>query len=170
MRGVQIPNLTKITEYKTPHWKILEEHNNSTTALVKTNKGVFKIQFMLEDAPGSVLNFIDLANSDFYDDKIFHRVVPNFVIQTGSPRSDNYGGRNYVIRSDLGPNYYEGEGFVGMASAGPDTESSQWFVTHSATPHLDGKYSIFGKVIEGMDVVHNIQVGDKILDIIITNL
>jgi cyclophilin family peptidyl-prolyl cis-trans isomerase len=92
------------------------------------------------------------------------------VIQTGSPRGDNYGGEDYVIKSDVPPLSYIDEGYVGMASAGLHTESTQWFVTHSPTPHLDGKYSIFGKVIEGMDVIHKIQVGDKILDIIISNI
>jgi cyclophilin family peptidyl-prolyl cis-trans isomerase len=96
--------------------------------------------------------------------------VPNFVIQTGSPRADNYGGKDYVINSELPPFYYDAPGYVGMASAGLNTESTQWFVTHSPAPHLDGKYTIFGKITDGMDVVHKIQVGDKIQDIIISNI
>lgn len=151
------------------NFDLLNEINDSTTALVKTNKGVFKINFFKNETPQSVANFVALSQDDFFDDKVFHRVVPNFVIQTGCPRGDGYGSLDYNIRSELPQKYYDGEGYVGMASAGNHTESTQWFVTHSATPHLDGRYTIFGKVIEGMDVVHNITVGDKILDIIISN-
>ncbi len=93
---------------------------------------------------------------------VVHRVVPNFVIQAGCPRGDGVGGPAFTIGSELGPLYYE-EGSVGMASAGKDTEGSQWFITHSPTPHLDGRYTIFAKVTAGMDVVHKIEVGDKIL-------
>ena len=92
------------------------------------------------------------------------------MIQTGSPRGDNYGGADYVISSEVGPRHYDDEGYVGMASAGYHTESTQWFVTHSPTPHLDGNYTLFGKISEGMNVVHDIQVGDQITDVIITDL
>lgn len=170
LRGVTKPNLTETEGSKTPNWKILQEYNNNTTVIVKTTKGAFSIELFMKEAPGSVINFLELSKSDYYDNKIFHRVVPNFVIQTGSPRGDNYGGEDYVIKSDVPPLSYNDQGFVGMASAGLHTESTQWFVTHSPTLHLDGKYSIFGRITEGMDVIHNIQVGDKILDIIISNI
>jgi cyclophilin family peptidyl-prolyl cis-trans isomerase len=170
IRGVSQANLSEIETYKPVNWALLNEYNEDTKAIIKTNKGAFTIDLYLSEAPGAVLNFIDLANADFYDGKVFHRVVPNFVIQTGSPRGDSYGGADYVIRSEFSPLYYNDEGYVGMASAGRHTESTQWFVTHSATPHLDGKYTIFGKISEGMDVVHNIQVGDIILDVIISNI
>ncbi len=169
IRGVNQPNYTRWNETKEIKWNALPEYNN-VKAIVKTTKGNFTIAFYLTEAPGSVTNFIDLANQNYYDNKVFHRVVPNFVIQTGSPRGDNYGGADYTIRSELGPLAYDDEGYVGMASAGIHTESTQWFVTHSPTPHLDGDYTIFGKVVEGMDVVHNIQVGDAITDIIVSNL
>ncbi|WP_291964668.1 peptidylprolyl isomerase [Maribacter sp.] len=169
VRGVNTPNLTSPQTPKEINWEILEKNLDNDLAIVKTNKGIFKIKLLIEESPATVINFLELSESDFYDDRIFHRVVPNFVIQTGSPRNDVYGGADYTIRSELGPLYYSEEGYVGMARAEQtDTESTQWFVTHSPTPHLDGKYSIFGKVIEGMDVVHNIQVGDKITDIILT--
>lgn len=168
-RGVNNPTLTKATSTQLPDWSLLEKYNENTQVVVKTNKGIFTIELLLSEAPGTVLNFLDLIENNYYDDKIFHRVVSNFVIQTGSPRGDNYGGLDYVIRSDLGPQEYNDEGYVGMASAGNDTECTQWFVTHSPTPHLNGKYSLFGKVIEGMDVVHSIMMGDRILDIIIVN-
>jgi len=170
LRGVTKPDLTKLDNFKPTNWGLLKDFTQQTKAIVKTTKGFFTVVFYLEDAPGSVLNFIELAESNYYDDKIFHRVVPNFVVQTGSPRGDNYGGADYAIRSEFTPLSYTEEGYLGMASAGPHTESTQWFITHSPTPHLDGKYTIFGKVVEGMDVVHSIQVGDQITDIIISNL
>lgn len=151
-------------------WEMLKDISLSTKAMIKTNKGVFTIDLLTKEATSSVLNFIKLSEDNFYDSMVFHRVVPNFVIQTGSPRGDNYGGKDYTIKSEFSQLYYDAEGYVGMASAGPHTESTQWFVTHSPTPHLDGRYTIFGKVIEGMDVVHKINRGDQIIDIIITNL
>ena len=169
LRGVTEAELSKPGSAKAINWKVLPEYNN-TKAIVKTTKGNFTIDFYLNEAPGSVTNFIELAKSKFYTDMYFHRVVPNFVIQTGSPRGDNYGGKDYTIKSELGPLSYDDQGYVGMASAGLHTESTQWFVTHSPAPHLDGKYTIFGKVSAGMDVVHAIGVGDKIIDVIISNL
>lgn len=169
LRGVTEAELSKPGSANAINWKVLPEYNN-TKAIVKTTKGNFTIDFYLNEAPGSVTNFIELAKSKFYTDMYFHRVVPNFVIQTGSPRGDNYGGKDYTIKSELGPLSYDDQGYVGMASAGLHTESTQWFVTHSPAPHLDGKYTIFGKVSAGMDVVHAIGVGDKIIDVIISNL
>ncbi len=159
----------KSTKVKKLNFQILENIKDSTTAIIKTNKGVFNIKFFTKEAPSSVVNFVELAEDNYYDGKIFNRVVPNFVIQTGCPRGDGYGSLDYTIRSELSGSYYNDEGYVGMASAGLHTESTQWFVTHSPTPHLDGRYTIFGKISEGMDVVHSITEGDEILDIIITN-
>ncbi len=170
LRGVNNPVLSKATNYKPTNWSLLSEYKNEVKAIVKTDKGTFTINLYLDEAPISVLNFIELSKADFYDNKIFHRVVPNFVIQTGSPRGDNYGGADYVISSEVGRLHYEDQGYVGMASAGLHTESTQWFVTHSPAPHLDGKYTIFGKISDGMNVIHEIQVGDKIIDVIITDL
>ncbi|MDC1284187.1 peptidylprolyl isomerase, partial [Saprospiraceae bacterium] len=150
------------------NWKTLATVSDSTIAVVRTNKGNFTIKLFGNTTPGSVANFIDLANDDFFDNKVYHRVVSNFVIQGGCPRGDGYGSLDYSIRSELPQLYYDDEGYVGMASAGLHTEGTQWFVTHSPTPHLDGKYSIFGKVTEGMDVVHQIVEGDKIIDVIIS--
>lgn len=170
LRGVSNPVLTKAEKLKPVNWSAYDKINDKTRAIVKTNKGNFTINFFQNEAPVSVLNFIELTNKQFYDSCAFHRVVPNFVIQTGSPRGDNYGGADHVISSELGPINYDGQGYVGMASAGRHTESTQWFVTHSPAPHLDGRYTIFGKIIAGMDVVHDIQVGDFIIDIIITDI
>ena len=134
-------------------------------AIIETNKGSFTIDFYLNDAPSSVVNFVDLAERDYYDGKNFHRVVPNFVVQGGCSRGDGYGSLNYTIRSELTDLRYDDEGWVGMASAGNHTECTQWFVTHSPTPHLDGRYTIFGKVVDGMDIVHKIEVGDIIKNV-----
>jgi cyclophilin family peptidyl-prolyl cis-trans isomerase/HEAT repeat protein len=151
-------------EYNHPiDWNTLDWTTDSTLVRIETNKGEFMIKFFKNQSPGSVVNFIKLVKDHFYDGKIFHRVVPNFVIQTGCPRGDGYGSLNYTIRSELEPLYYDDSGYVGMASAGKDTESTQWFVTLTPTPHLDGRYTIFGKVIKGMDVVNKILISDYII-------
>ena len=150
------------------NWTTLATVTDSTIAVVKTNKGNFTIKLFGKTNPGSVANFINLANDNFFDNKVYHRVVSNFVVQGGCPRGDGYGSLDYSIRSELPQQYYDDEGYVGMASAGLHTEGTQWFVTHSPTPHLDGKYTIFGKVVEGMEVVHGIVEGDLINDVIIT--
>lgn len=151
-------------------WSLFNSFGDSTIAVIKTNKGNITIKMFASKAPGTVSNFISLAQQNYFDDNRIHRVVPNFVIQGGCSRGDGYGGLDYTIRSELTQNYYDDEGYIGMASAGKDTEGTQWFITHSPTPHLDGKYSIFGKVIKGMDVVHNIQVGDITHDVIISRM
>lgn len=140
----------------------LSRLSNNPAAVIKTNKGSIKLQLLPLSAPGSVLNFLNLAESNFYDRKKFHWVVPNYVIQGGCPRGDGYGSLDYTIRSELPIQYYDEQGYIGMASSGPHTEGTQFFITHAPTPHLDGRYTIFGKVIEGMEVVHEIMVGDSI--------
>jgi cyclophilin family peptidyl-prolyl cis-trans isomerase len=159
-------------KYKVPfnhpiNFNTLETNGDSIKVVMKTSKGNITLLLFSQKAPGSVANFVDLCKNDFYDNKIFHRVVPNFVIQAGCPRGDGYGANDYTIRSELDQSYFNTSGLLGMAHAGNHTEGTQFFITHSPTPHLDGSYTIFGKVLEGMDVVHNIQVGDKIIDAII---
>ncbi len=146
-------------------WNMLNTLSDSTRIYVVTSQGQLEIEVYPKSAPGSVANFIKLIESDFYDGNTFHRVVPNFVVQAGCTRGDGYGSLDYSIRSEFNMEHYDNEGYIGMASAGPDTESAQWFITHSPTPHLDGRYTIFGKVIKGMEVVHRIQQGDVIQDI-----
>ena len=126
------------------------------------------IRLLVNEAPGSVANFVALAGQNYFDNKVFHRVVPNFVVQTGCNRGDGWGSEDYSIRSEFSPRLYR-TGSVGMASAGKDTEGTQWFITHSPTPHLDGRYTIFAEVIEGMRVLNFIQVGDKITDVVVEN-
>lgn len=143
-------------------WNIVNGISDLTNVILKTNKGEIRMKFLVRNAPISVANFVSLARSGFYNGKIFHRVVPNFVVQTGCPRGDGYGSLDYTISSELTPMRYNAEGYVGMASAGNHTECSQWFITHSPTPHLDPNYTIFAKVVEGMDVVNKLYVGDII--------
>jgi len=142
------------------NWKIFDRLSDNAKAIIETNKGNFEILLLKNNAPASVVNFVDLAEKGYFEGKRFHRVVPNFVIQTGCSRGDGWGSLDYTIRSELSMLNYDDEAFVGMASAGNHTESSQWFVTHSATLHLDGNYTIFGKVKKGMKTVHDIQIGD----------
>lgn len=141
---------------------LLKELSPATRVAVETTQGTIVMQLLPEEAPGSALNFMQLVRQGYFDGKVFHRVVSNFVIQTGCHRGDGYGSEDYSIRSEFSSRRYR-EGAVGMASAGKDTEGTQWFITHSATPHLEGRYTIFAHVVEGMDVVHKIGVGDRIV-------
>ena len=161
---VEIPN------YNHPiNWGVLKNINETTFATLETAKGDVVLQFYHTHSPGSVANFVKLANNGFFNGKSFHRVVSNFVAQGGCPRGDGYGSLEYSIRSELSNLKYDDEGYVGMASAGKDTEGVQFFITHSPTPHLDGNYTIFAKVVEGMDVVHQLMVGDEIKKVIVKN-
>lgn len=128
---------------------------------LQTSKGNITLELFVNESPVSVATFVGLIKKSFYDGKAFHRVIANFVAQGGCPRGDGFGGLDYSITSELSALRYR-EGYVGLASAGKDTESCQWFITHSPTPHLNGNYTIFAKVVEGMDVVHKLQVGDTI--------
>jgi cyclophilin family peptidyl-prolyl cis-trans isomerase/HEAT repeat protein len=142
-------------------WTYVEKIPADLEVTISTAKGDVSLRMLVEDSPGSVANFLSLAQAGYYNGISFHRVVPNFVVQGGCPRGDGFGGENYSIRSEFSDLRYE-EGSVGMASAGKDTEGTQWFITHSPTPHLDGRYTIFARVTEGMEVVHSLEVGDKI--------
>jgi cyclophilin family peptidyl-prolyl cis-trans isomerase/HEAT repeat protein len=130
-------------------------------AIVSTSKGAFTIQLLPDEAPLNVDNFINLANRGYFRGITIHRVVPNFVIQDGDPRGDGNGGPGYQIRCEINEVPYD-RGTVGMALSGKDTGGSQWFVTHSPQPHLDGGYTVFGNVIRGMDVVDSIARGDVV--------
>ncbi len=164
------PSAPKVLDYNHPvNWDLVQKVKTSTSASIQTSRGEISIEFYPSMAPGSVANFIDLAQKGYFDGKVFHRVVPNFVIQGGCSRGDGWGSSDYSIRSEFAPLYYNDSGYVGMASAGKDTESTQFFITHSPTMHLDGSYTIFGKVKDGMNVVHLIEVGDKIEKITINN-
>jgi cyclophilin family peptidyl-prolyl cis-trans isomerase/HEAT repeat protein len=145
--------------------RALSRKNGRTRAVVTTEKGVFTIDLLPEDAPLTVDNFIKLARANYFNGLEVHRVVPNFVMQDGDPRGDGNGGPGWSIRCEINMVPYE-RGAVGMALSGKDTGGSQWFVTHSPQPHLDGGYTVFGKVSDaGMRVVDNIVRGDRILSI-----
>lgn len=143
-------------------WKLIKSAGNRPQLEFSIKGKKIVMELWPDIAPGTVANFIRLTKDGFFKNKQFHRVVPNFVIQGGSPSNDAYGSLDYTIRSEFSPISYDQQGFLAMASAGPDTEGTQFFITHSPTLHLDGKYTVFGKVIEGMDVVHEIQRGDWI--------
>ncbi|MGH9769606.1 MAG: peptidylprolyl isomerase [Blastocatellia bacterium] len=135
--------------------------NKKVTATVHTTKGQIRIELFPQDAPITVDSFITLARKGFFNNLTFHRVVPNFVIQGGDPRGDGEGGPGYQIRCEINTRPYT-RGAVGMALSGKDTGGSQFFITHSPQPHLDGGYTVFGQVIGGMDVVDRISRGDVI--------
>ena len=135
------------------------------TATIKTAKGDMKVEFYEKDAPGTVKNFIDLAEKGFYDGLTFHRVIPDFVIQGGCPNGIGNGGPGYTIKCELdGDNQYHDRGVLSMAHAGKDTGGSQFFICHSRTntAHLDRKHTCFGKVVDGLDIIDQIRQGDVI--------
>jgi len=145
-------------------WALVKSISRSQKMKIATTKGDIITLLLVEEAPGSTANFIDLANKKYFDGKFFHRVVPNFVDQVGCNRGDGFGSEDYSIRSEFSRRRYK-TGSVGMASAGKDTEGTQWFITHSPTPHLDGSYTIFAEVQEGMEIVNQMEVGDQILHV-----
>jgi cyclophilin family peptidyl-prolyl cis-trans isomerase len=146
--------------------RALARIDKNVRAVVTTSKGSFTIELLPEAAPLTVDNFVQLAQRNYYRNVIIHRVVPNFVIQDGDPRGDGNGGPGYQIRCEINQVLYD-RAAVGMALSGKDTGGSQWFVTHSPQPHLDGSYTVFGRVVAGMDVVDRIVRGDVIQSIVI---
>lgn len=133
-------------------------------AEIVTERGTITLELYAVDAPLTVDNFLTLAASGYYDDARFHRVVPNFVAQDGDRRGDGNGGPAYTIRDELNPRRYE-RGSVGMALSGPDTGGSQYFLMHAADPHLDGRYTVFGRMIDGWNVLDALVQGDHIVRI-----
>lgn len=133
-------------------------------AVIETERGEIEVELFAADAPLTVRSFLDLAARGFFDGQEWPRVVPNFVIQGGDPRGDTSGGPGYAIRDELNRHLYQ-RGSLGMALSGPDTGGSQWFVTHSPQPHLDGTYTVFGRVVRGMDVADQVLPGERIIRI-----
>ncbi len=166
-KGVENGELAKPKYNHKIDWKLITDFKPDSKIILKTSKGDITLRLMPDYAPGTVANFLELIRDKFYEGKNFHRVVPNFVIQGGCPRGDGYGSLAYTIRSELPYLHYDREGYVGMASAGNHTEGTQFFITHSPTPHLDGNYTIFARVTDGMDVVHQIEIGDVIKEVVI---
>src|SRR6185369_4410521 len=134
----------------------------SPHAFIETTRGTIEVEFAVLDAPQTSRNFMALAEKGFFNGLQVHRVVPNFVVQDGDPRGDGEGGPGYSIRDELNERPFL-RGTVGMAlDPWPDTGGSQYFITHSPQPHLDGRYTVFGRVVSGMDVVDKIQQSDVI--------
>jgi cyclophilin family peptidyl-prolyl cis-trans isomerase len=133
----------------------------SPHAFIETARGTVEIELNMVEAPVTSLMFIDLARSGFFNGVRVHRLVPNFVIQAGDPRGDGEGGPGYTIRDEFSRLPYL-RGSVGMALAGPETGGSQFFITLSPQPHLDGQYTVFGRVVAGEDVLDLVQQWDVI--------
>jgi peptidylprolyl isomerase len=147
-------------------WSLLASIPGDPVAWITTNRGLIFAELYKDEAPFTVDAFIRLARSGFYDGLSFHRVVPNFVVQGGDPMGDGCGGPPFSLRSEFSQRTFT-RGSIGMASSGKDTEGSQFFVMHSSAPHLDGRYTLFGTVLDGMDVVDRLMPGDRILSIVV---
>ncbi len=135
-------------------------------AVIKTDKGEVRIELLVRDAPMTVDNFVELARKKYFDGVVIHRVVPNFVMQDGDPRGDGNGSPGYQIRCEINEVPYD-RGAVGMALSGKDTGGSQFFITHAPQPHLDGGYTVFARVTDGMQVVDRLARGDRIVSVTI---
>jgi peptidyl-prolyl cis-trans isomerase B (cyclophilin B) len=127
-----------------------------------TDRGPVRVELYPEKAPLTVANFVNLARRGFYDGLNFHRVIKDFMIQGGCPQGTGTGGPGYKFEDEANNGVRHERGVLSMANAGPNTNGSQFFITHVATPWLDGKHTVFGKVVEGMDVVDKVAQGDKI--------
>ena len=135
----------------------------SLTAVFTTARGPIRVRLNAEKAPVTVASFVNLAQRGFYDGLGFHRVIPDFMIQGGCPEGSGRGGPGYRFEDETGNGLrHDKPGVLSMANAGPGTNGSQFFITHVPCPWLNGKHTVFGKVLEGMDVVDSIKQGDKI--------
>jgi len=137
--------------------------NKKYSAVFNTSRGEIVCELFAKDAPNTVNNFIFLAQDKFYDGTVFHRVIANFMIQGGDPTASGSGGPGYRFEDEVKNNPHKHQvGSLSMANAGPNTNGSQFFITHVVTNWLDGKHTVFGKVLSGQDVVNAIQQGDKL--------
>jgi cyclophilin family peptidyl-prolyl cis-trans isomerase/HEAT repeat protein len=158
-----VPRLEPAERSKGPevYREIVQRTRRPRTVEIRTERGTVTVRLACPQAPLTCLSFLQLAGQGFYDGLTFHRVVPDFVVQGGDPRGDGTGGPGYSIRDEINRLRYD-RGAVGMALAGPDTGGSQFFITLSPQPHLDGGYTIFGEVVAGGEVVEQIRLGDRI--------
>ena len=139
-------------------------------ATIETSKGAIRIELHEDRTPKTAANFEKLAGDGFYDGLLFHRVIPNFMIQTGCPQGTGTGGPGYEFEDEFDDSLrHDRAGILSMANAGPNTNGSQFFITHVATPHLDDAHSVFGNVVEGQDVVDSIEQGDTMLIVSVTS-
>jgi cyclophilin family peptidyl-prolyl cis-trans isomerase len=133
----------------------------SYTARFKTQRGEIVVELYADRTPLAVENFVNLARAGFYDGTTFHRVIPGFMAQGGDPTGTGTGGPGYQFGDEFHPSLrHDGPGMLSMANAGPGTNGSQFFITHAATPHLDDKHTVFGRVTAGMDVLRAIRERD----------
>lgn len=140
------------------------------TATIETNRGNIRLELFAAQAPKTVANFEKLAGDGFYNELKFHRVIPDFMIQTGCPHGTGSGGPGYKFADEFHKDLkHDGPGVLSMANAGPNSNGSQFFITHVATPWLDRKHSVFGKVIEGQEVVDAIAQGDVMQKVTVTD-
>lgn len=138
------------------------------TCTIETSKGSISLELYDGRVPKTVANFVKLAGEGFYDGLKFHRVIPDFMIQTGCPKGTGTGGPGYTFADEFHPELrHSGPGILSMANAGPNTNGSQFFITHVPCPWLDGKHAVFGKVTAGQDVVDSIAQGDVMLKVTI---
>ncbi len=134
----------------------------SLTAHFDTSRGLIKVELFADKAPLTVANFVNLAQRGFYDGLNFHRVIADFMIQGGCPEGSGRGGPGYRFEDETNNGVRHERGVLSMANAGPNTNGSQFFITHIKTDWLDGKHTVFGKVVEGLDVVDAVKQGDLI--------
>ena len=131
-------------------------------ATIVTNRGTIRVELFADKTPKTVANFEKLVSQGFYNGLKFHRVIADFMVQTGCPSGTGAGGPGYMFADEFHPELrHSGPGILSMANRGPNTNGSQFFITHVATPWLDNKHSVFGRVIEGQDVVNAIKQGDE---------
>ena len=141
--------------------------NKQYSAAFKTSRGEIVCDLFARDAPKTVNNFVFLAREKFYDGTVFHRVIDNFMIQGGDPTGTGRGGPGYRFEDELDNPHKHQVGSLSMANAGPNTNGSQFFITHIATDWLNGKHTVFGQVRSGQDVVNAIQAGDELIGVTI---
>jgi cyclophilin family peptidyl-prolyl cis-trans isomerase len=146
----------KKMQYSQPPAMTLDREK-SYQAVVRTDRGEMRLDLFADKAPRTVNNFVFLAKQGFYDGVIFHRVIRGFMAQTGDPTGTGRGGPGYSFEDEIHPELrHDGPGVVSMANAGPNTNGSQFFLTHAATPWLDGKHTVFGRIVSGMEVLLSI--------------
>jgi len=139
-------------------------------ATITTEKGDIRLELHDDKTPNTVANFEKLANKGFYDGLKFHRVIPDFMIQGGCPKGTGTGDAGYKFEDEFHAELkHNGPGILSMANAGPNTNGSQFFITHVATPWLDGKHSVFGKVVDGQHVVDSIEAGDVMTKVVVSD-
>lgn len=161
------PQYTPLAVRETDYAAVAQWARTPHTASIHLTRGVIEVSLLAQDAPMTAWNFARLAREKYFDNSTFMRVVPNFVIQGGDPRNDQSGGPGYAIRDEINRQKYT-RGAMGMALSGPDTGGSQFFITHSPQPHLDGGYTVFGRVASGMSgVVDQTERGDRVETIVI---